>query len=1617
MASDNQPRQIVFGISGQVISDDHPIDLDQIKKIGLYTKENFTELKDLYFAMLDVLHRDVAIYELFRNQQIQIRITPAGTNAPETTDTDLTTYDGFPDDPGVLDRRRVLFFVDFVSIALGLAKTLRYHFPESTEVLKLYTENFNEEDKLKEWGRAGNRKYISQRAIQYEIAEVRNLLVEIFNAIREIENYGKEKPEESTSDETAPKPPPIPRIETALLPPVLQPDEPVVGGANNQTDLAVDLEAPDIRKKLAQEKFTVLMVARVTLFDEVLRRNGLNPDALPPELQGTYQELTRILERELDIIISELSPSELNDLLTGTGNILQRRSLFEKLLKRLANRPENGFFVLYIQFFQAEVALMVSQGSIEQAQETIETVVHYFETEAEKFAELQQIHKELLQWKAQLIKQYQELQKQRDDQVAEEPEEEEAVITTAPVAAPAEPEIIPDSLPDAPPVAPVVQIQQIINIPSYQQVDRGTQSAIQNRSGHIVWGTLAQLFTEDDLRKNTIPPHLYEAVTKATAEYLAGLTPDQLRTLAKSPSSLIRHIKNITGRIQTDVVFFQAYTEFQSSNATPAINRVERIDLETTWASKNLKYELFTAHNITDEVINQSVQLQREYRDVEHDLEVKLYAIFLTFSTEYLQVLYLNPNERQSLMTQLQRTLKADPKFLRELSEFYTELIEYMAEHNQIEEQREVVESLRTTCSFLYQEGGIGFTVTEVRLTDAHQLFMEQLRKSMHFDTPTDFQNATNALDGLLITYGLDETTRLINGVNADLLGLTFGLPQGMVTVHNHTTFREILGHYAIVRVVNLVPAEQLRPIGIMNRAHAVPSNATSLVRHLEPAQNVSKMVEEDGAEKVTLALNGGTKARVQALGKVLGQKWGGLNLEERAAVYLYFDKPFDNSLKIRLHTHNVDVVNERHLLVVFLEYAGFNDNLLPELLKDARLNKFQRLTGTLPPPQPPKPDEHVQQFYTRLKQTKRLEAELAYAELLELGVKEQAVFAARYAMTVGQLLAQYEAAILFESELLFEIPEIDALDSFAEGEVGASGTTPVGKGKEGFIQSRINKKIGALKAKATGKIKEKLAQSAAAKAAMKVAAKAAAAASVVGTIYTVGSTILDILRNKRLRELLIGLGTFATAFLMGVLGNIAGAITFFVVSFLGGFTPLAMLGGLALGQVVSAALPNLRWLPESRMPPNVFTSTEHSAAGGPSMSQLRGKAEVASTNALDSGAEPSSAAAASTPTPRGDGLDIRGPDGSALTGPAPIAASVTTASTVSSGIFGQIAALPIAIVAPTLAMSAAFILSILVITVIAGAFMAPVPTKPGARKTIDTVAGGQATSKYVTITKTPSIGGTRGEIQNRTPVDVTYEITIAPKAGYAIKPTAVKDVFTGLGGTTDLQSKIDISQLPTEPIKEPITLSYTINTGSNFVDALVLNAFTLSFDAYDYTGYVLESNQSYTTTASIYIGNPKVGCWPTNGRIGQLPGGSYSHQVLDAFDIMNEIGTPVYAPFPGTVCDKGHDPKPSGGYGLHASLEFTINGQPLVLYFGHFIKSPRDLMTGLDSRGCKAVNAGEVIGIMDDTGFSSGSHLHYELRPNNAGIKLKDLHPDGQVVINRYNSGERPVTVNHCFK
>jgi murein DD-endopeptidase MepM/ murein hydrolase activator NlpD len=287
-----------------------------------------------------------------------------------------------------------------------------------------------------------------------------------------------------------------------------------------------------------------------------------------------------------------------------------------------------------------------------------------------------------------------------------------------------------------------------------------------------------------------------------------------------------------------------------------------------------------------------------------------------------------------------------------------------------------------------------------------------------------------------------------------------------------------------------------------------------------------------------------------------------------------------------------------------------------------------------------------------------------------------------------------------------------------------------------------------------------------------------------------------------------------------------------------------------------------------------------------------------------------------------------------------------------------------------------------------AGSMLHPVAT------TLDSV-GEQ--SKYVSLKKTADVGP---EVENP-PGKITYIITISADNGYAITINSATDKSTvsfkddGQETETREQSIDDLNNTTITP-GESVEVEYSQNFGTSYLDSRITNSFSINFS------YQKESDSGTDTASTSYsvgIGDYPMGdgCWPTTGKFTQGPLGipnlyGVSHSSIQAIDIHNARGTPIFTPFDGEACaypqNSGWLCAPSAisafgtqyCYGNHV----VLNEGSFTVGFAHMDSFSSEVTPG----SCKQISAGTLIGTMGNSGLLNygpdvGLHLHYELRPS----------------------------------
>lgn len=110
------------------------------------------------------------------------------------------------------------------------------------------------------------------------------------------------------------------------------------------------------------------------------------------------------------------------------------------------------------------------------------------------------------------------------------------------------------------------------------------------------------------------------------------------------------------------------------------------------------------------------------------------------------------------------------------------------------------------------------------------------------------------------------------------------------------------------------------------------------------------------------------------------------------------------------------------------------------------------------------------------------------------------------------------------------------------------------------------------------------------------------------------------------------------------------------------------------------------------------------------------------------------------------------------------------------------------------------------------------------------------------------------------------------------------------------------------------------------------------------------------------------------NSRFGMRRlGGEPEARIHKGVDIAAPTGTSVFAATEGRVLRTGYQPE---GYGRFVELEHP-NG--MTTLYAH--------LSRIDVAGGQTVMASQRVGLVGSTGFSTGPHLHFEVRRNGAQI------------------------------
>jgi len=142
--------------------------------------------------------------------------------------------------------------------------------------------------------------------------------------------------------------------------------------------------------------------------------------------------------------------------------------------------------------------------------------------------------------------------------------------------------------------------------------------------------------------------------------------------------------------------------------------------------------------------------------------------------------------------------------------------------------------------------------------------------------------------------------------------------------------------------------------------------------------------------------------------------------------------------------------------------------------------------------------------------------------------------------------------------------------------------------------------------------------------------------------------------------------------------------------------------------------------------------------------------------------------------------------------------------------------------------------------------------------------------------------------------------------------------------------------------------------------------------------GKVTDQQESLTNLKETVVNkkaaeNAMPSIWPAMGEVTSTFGWrSYPSGWHPGIDIANSIGTPIMATAAGVVSKSAY----MSGYGNMVVID---HGYGMETLYGH---NSRNIV-----RAGQTVEKGEVIAYMGNTGVSTGSHVHYEVRVNGTAV------------------------------
>ncbi|MBR22580.1 MAG: hypothetical protein CMF57_09115 [Leifsonia sp.] len=142
---------------------------------------------------------------------------------------------------------------------------------------------------------------------------------------------------------------------------------------------------------------------------------------------------------------------------------------------------------------------------------------------------------------------------------------------------------------------------------------------------------------------------------------------------------------------------------------------------------------------------------------------------------------------------------------------------------------------------------------------------------------------------------------------------------------------------------------------------------------------------------------------------------------------------------------------------------------------------------------------------------------------------------------------------------------------------------------------------------------------------------------------------------------------------------------------------------------------------------------------------------------------------------------------------------------------------------------------------------------------------------------------------------------------------------------------------------------------------------------------------EPYARTADTFVSDPASAVqWPF--RVGVPVSSGFGYRVPPCgscssyhrgVDLTPGIGTPIQAMADGVVTVATSD----GTYGEYVVIEHLIDGQRVESLYAHMLSGSTAVQVG------QQVKVGELVGLVGNTGLSTGAHLHFEVRPDGVPV------------------------------